>query len=224
MKPTSANLPIAEDYIEDAQAHEEDAEPHPGRRITRSKAKEHKALKQKSAPTSKPAPKRTLKRPAVNSPTDEGDSSKDELPEVVQDTDDDAEDHQDSDQVYNSEAESEMEQVRQQPGKSQKQERSSKPRSNTAKKDKYSNRIWKTMLFKYKEDPVALGSLIAFINSTVDKTNCPENFEARLLLSTARRIACAKKLSQGTALGGDLFCPSIAIDSDYHPRVQSYVT
>jgi hypothetical protein len=53
---------------------------------------------------------------------------------------------------------------------SQKSKRSSKPRS-IVKQDEYGNRIWKAMLFKHKGNPVALGSLIASINSTVDKTN-----------------------------------------------------
>jgi hypothetical protein len=155
--------------------------------------------------------KRSSKRPPVNSPMHEDDSSEDELPEVVQDAEDEEEGCEDSNQVCNPEAETESEQVRQRPKKSRKQERSSNPRSNVAKKDKYGNRIWMAMLFKYKEDPVALGSLIASINSTADKTNCAENFEARLLSSTTRRIARAKKFPRSTALGGDLFSPSMAI-------------
>ena len=150
MEPASANLLIAHDYTEDVEFPEENAEHQPRRRITRSKAKELNAPKQKSKPTSKPATKRTSKRPPVNSSMDEDDSSEDELPEVVQDAEDEEEGCEDSDQFCNSQAESGREQVRQRPKKSRKQERSSNPRSNLTKKDKYGNRIWKAMLFKYK--------------------------------------------------------------------------
>jgi hypothetical protein len=137
----------------------------------------------------------TLKRPADNSPSDGDDSSEDELPEVVEDADDD-EEYQDN-HTTNSEVESEIEQELEQrkSKKSRKQKRSSKP-SSRAKKDEYGHRIWKAMLFKHKDDPIALGSLIASINSTADKTNCAKNFEKRLLFSTTRRIARAKHVAQ----------------------------
>jgi hypothetical protein len=66
------------------------------------------------------------------------------------------------------------------------------------------------MLFKHKDDPIALGSLIASINFTVDKTNCADDFEKRLLFSTTRRSAHAKQFSRSTALGDSLFCPTMA--------------
>jgi hypothetical protein len=93
--------------------------------------------------------------------------------------------------------------------KSKKQKRSSKPCSR-AKKDEHGNRLWKAMLFKHKDEPVALDSLIASINSTVDKTNCAENSGKRLLFSTTRRIARAKQFPRGTAFGHSLFCPGMA--------------
>jgi hypothetical protein len=147
MEPASANLLIAQDYSDDAESAGENARPQLRRRITRSNAKanELNALIQKSAPTSKPAAKRSSKRPLVNSPMNEDDSSDDELPQVVQDAEDEEEGCEDSDQFHNSEAESQRGQVRQRPKKSRKQERSSNPRSNVAKKDKYGNRILKPM-------------------------------------------------------------------------------